>query len=76
MLGAAAGQGAREIIIGLGGSATNDGGFGLARALGFRFIALDDRELTGPVTALLDLCAHRTARRSLAPAHYRRLRRD
>lgn len=31
---------AKEIIIGLGGSATNDGGFGLARALGFRF--LDD----------------------------------
>ena len=55
MLRAAAGQGAREIIIGLGGSATNDGGFGLARALGFRFIGLDDRELTGPVTALLDL---------------------
>ena len=28
---------ATEIIIGLGGSATNDGGFGMARALGFRF---------------------------------------
>ncbi len=28
---------ANEIIIGLGGSATNDGGFGMARALGFRF---------------------------------------
>ena len=55
MLRAAAGHGAREIIIGLGGSATNDGGFGLARALGFRFIGRDDRELTGPVTALLDL---------------------
>jgi len=30
-------QGADQIIIGLGGSATNDGGFGMARALGFRF---------------------------------------
>jgi len=30
-------HGAREMIIGLGGSATNDGGFGMARALGFRF---------------------------------------
>jgi len=30
-------RGATEIIIGLGGSATNDGGFGMARALGFRF---------------------------------------
>jgi glycerate kinase len=29
--------GAQEIIIGLGGSATNDGGFGMARALGFGF---------------------------------------
>jgi glycerate kinase len=33
----AAQRGAKEIIIGLGGSATNDGGFGMARALGFRF---------------------------------------
>ncbi len=33
----AARRGAAEIIIGLGGSATNDGGFGMARALGFRF---------------------------------------
>jgi glycerate 2-kinase len=30
-------RGANEIIIGLGGSATNDGGLGMARALGFRF---------------------------------------
>src|SRR5881275_2513278 len=33
----AASRRANEIIIGLGGSATNDGGFGMARALGFRF---------------------------------------
>jgi len=31
-------RGANEIIIGLGGSATNDGGFGMARALGSRFL--------------------------------------
>ncbi|MDQ6622396.1 MAG: glycerate kinase [Verrucomicrobiota bacterium] len=37
MLLDAARRGVREIIIGLGGSATNDGGFGMARALGFRF---------------------------------------
>ncbi|HEY6071084.1 MAG TPA: glycerate kinase, partial [Chthoniobacterales bacterium] len=30
-------RGAKEIIIGLGGSATNDGGSGMARALGFHF---------------------------------------
>jgi glycerate kinase len=34
----AVGRGARSLIFGLGGSATNDGGFGLARALGFRFL--------------------------------------
>jgi glycerate kinase len=33
----AAARGANKIIIGLGGSATNDGGAGMARALGFRF---------------------------------------
>ena len=33
----AARRGAETIIIGLGGSATNDGGFGMARALGYRF---------------------------------------
>jgi glycerate 2-kinase len=33
----AANRAANEIIIGLGGSATNDGGWGMARALGYRF---------------------------------------
>lgn len=31
-------QGIRKIIIGIGGSATNDGGAGMAEALGARFI--------------------------------------
>jgi glycerate kinase len=38
-------RGADEIIIGLGGSATNDGGFGMARALGFRFFGAGDNEV-------------------------------
>lgn len=38
-------RGAKEIIIGLGGSATNDGGFGMARALGFRFLLKGSRKL-------------------------------
>jgi glycerate kinase len=50
----AARRGAAEIIIGLGGSATNDGGFGMARALGFRFFS-DANELTGPVSELQGL---------------------
>ena len=51
----AAGRGAHEIIIGLGGSATNDGGFGLARVLGFRFLNKRGAELTGSVSDLLEL---------------------
>lgn len=41
----AAKRGADEIIIGLGGSATNDGGFGMARAVGFRFLGKSDAEI-------------------------------
>ena len=55
MLLDAAARGATEIIVGLGGSATNDGGFGLARALGFRFFDNGDRSLGGPVDELLRL---------------------
>jgi glycerate 2-kinase len=36
---------ADRIIIGIGGSATNDGGIGLAAALGFRFLDAEHREL-------------------------------
>src|SRR5437899_12515215 len=50
----AANRGAKEIIIGLGGSATNDGGFGMARALGFRFFS-DAKELTDGVSELQHL---------------------
>jgi len=46
---------AAEIILGLGGSATNDGGFGMARSLGFRFLNRHGVELIGPVSELLDL---------------------
>lgn len=42
---AAAKQGARKAIIGIGGSATNDAGFGLARALGWKSLDRDGREI-------------------------------
>jgi glycerate kinase len=45
MLLDAARRGARRLIIGLGGSATNDGGLGMARALGFRFVGEGESEL-------------------------------
>src|SRR5437867_3737136 len=47
-------RGASEIVIGLGGSETNDGGFGMARALGFRFFS-DANELIGDMSRLRDL---------------------
>jgi glycerate kinase len=41
-------QGAKRIVIGLGGSATNDGGTGIARAFGYRFLDASGAELTLP----------------------------
>jgi len=38
-------NGAEEIILGIGGSATNDGGMGIAQALGFRFLDKNGIEL-------------------------------
>ena len=40
-------RGCRKFIIGLGGSATNDGGTGMLEALGVRFIDTDGKEITG-----------------------------
>jgi len=37
VISAAGAKGAKHILVGIGGSATNDGGFGLARALGWEF---------------------------------------
>lgn len=45
-------HGARRIILGIGGSASSDGGTGLARALGARFLDAHDRELPGNAAAL------------------------
>jgi glycerate kinase len=46
----AAEDGVKEIIVGLGGSATNDGGCGMAQALGYRFFNSDDKPITEPLT--------------------------
>lgn len=46
-------RGAHRIIIGIGGSATNDGGFGLARALGWRFFNRADVE----IVSWIELCS-------------------
>jgi glycerate kinase len=38
--------GARRCVVGVGGSATNDGGMGLARGMGWRFARADGSEIT------------------------------
>ncbi|MFM7103493.1 MAG: glycerate kinase [Verrucomicrobiota bacterium] len=45
VLQAVARAGARRCLVGVGGSATNDGGFGLARSLGWEFLDAQDRPL-------------------------------
>lgn len=55
VLRAAAAAGARRCLIGLGGSATNDGGLGVARSLGWQFLNKRD-ELIQRWTELHGLC--------------------
>jgi glycerate 2-kinase len=45
LVGEAMAAGAKEIVIGIGGSATNDGGVGMAAALGVRFLDEAGEEL-------------------------------
>jgi glycerate kinase len=48
-------RGAKKIIAGLGGSATNDGGIGMAAALGFEFLTSDGEALDAIPANLLAL---------------------
>ena len=43
----AIGKGCRKFLIGIGGSATNDGGTGMLEALGFRFLDKNGKEIKG-----------------------------
>ena len=54
ILAAAAGR-PPGIVVGVGGSATTDGGAGMARALGARFLDVDGRELGSGGAPLVDL---------------------
>lgn len=45
LIGKALEMGSRRIIVGIGGSATNDGGMGMAQALGYRFLGEDGKIL-------------------------------
>ena len=57
LMAAALDAGYTRIIVGLGGSATNDGGTGMAAALGVRFLNADGHELPPGGAALANLNA-------------------
>ncbi|MDE5054624.1 glycerate kinase [Niallia taxi] len=57
LIAAALDYNVNHIIIGIGGSATNDGGAGMARALGARFLNSDGQEIAEGGGALSDLAA-------------------
>jgi len=57
VLAAAVGLGCREVVLGLGGSATTDGGSGLLAALGARFLDADGADLPPGGAALADVVA-------------------
>ena len=48
-------RGARKILVGLGGSATTDGGIGMAAALGYEFLTSDGEDLEAIPSNLLAL---------------------
>lgn len=48
-------RGCKEIILGIGGSATNDGGTGMARALGYQFLDSSGNELAEGGGSLVNL---------------------
>lgn len=62
LLEAARKRGARRIIAGIGGSATNDAGAGMAQALGARLLDAEGKELARGGAALARLAAIDTSR--------------
>ena len=50
-------RGCRSFLIGIGGSATNDAGTGMLKALGYRFLDKSDRETNGTGKALHSICS-------------------
>ena len=68
LMAAAAEQGAKHIILGLGGSATNDGGCGAAAALGVRFLRADGTSFIPTGGTLNEIAAiDMSGRRALPP---------
>ena len=55
LVAAALDAGAKHLIVGIGGSATNDAGTGMLRALGVRFLQTDGAPIDGPMPAFARL---------------------
>ena len=52
----AIGRGCRRFLVGIGGSATNDAGMGMLKALGYRFLDAEGNELPGAGASLSKVC--------------------
>ena len=50
-------RGCRSFLIGIGGSATNDAGTGMLKALGYRFLDLNGKETDGTGKSLHSICS-------------------
>lgn len=66
-------QGCREFIIGIGGSATNDGGIGMLQALGFQLLDADGKQVQFGAMGLKELCfiSSRGAMKELEECNFR-----
>lgn len=53
-------KGCRRFIVGIGGSATNDGGIGMLQALGFEFLDKNGKQVLTSGKALKDIVEIRT----------------
>lgn len=53
----AIGKGCRKFIIGIGGSATNDGGVGMLQALGYGFLDADGRQVSPGAKGLYEIAS-------------------
>lgn len=56
LIKAAVAKGAKEIVLAIGGSATNDAGMGIAAALGYRFLDIQENELLPVGKSLQNVC--------------------
>lgn len=62
MIADAIDYGCREFVVGIGGSATNDGGIGMLQALGFEFLDKEGNKVSKTGIGLRDICSIKVAK--------------